>query len=799
MPHDIGNADIIPMPFYSQDPIITMKFPIEVAKALNSGSKRVDMIKEKLGHTVIDKLLSGSIELDPIGTIYLPRKTFAHSEGTSFFKRVLPIYLIEKNLFRGTLMESAKRQRGILHITVGDGDQWEPTQGDMENITDLFTNADADPLGAIITTRLGISTEEIRAGGDFWKYTDISDQTGAMKLKALGISDSFLGGDATLNCVIGPTLIPTSNGLLRIGSICNSDRGKLQNVNFEVGSRYGSERATKWLYSGEHPTICITSESGNSITGTYKHRLLVLRDDALDWVYLADIKLTDYLCINPTSAYRKQDYVYNNLVVDYRLAYLIGCLLKKGYSEKGNIKLLLNKESANQFADYFSQIFYDIIVTESRDKYLIIIDNKPVVETLNKLVGSKNSIPWSVCKTSYNSQLSFVAALIDGSNISKLSFDSPSLGKELQCLLNSLGIMCDLKYNYVVLPEGEDYELYNLIVDYCAVSCAVQKKPRKWYGVPQSDGSILSYDDIDPLSEALETKYRYVKVTNIKDSGIQKVYDLSINQNNPSYIANGLVSHNTTEASLSVFIEQLRAYRDRITRKLLYNKVFPLISMVNGLSTKNGRIIKSNNVLDMENALDLLQDGSKLVIPIVHWNKQLKPEGDTAYLDLLDRMTTAGVPVPLRAMAAAGGFNLDELLAQQDDDLNIRERMKAYTDKLAKFKAVAEGEGGEGGEGESESSSFVSESSMINLLDADPSERYSSAVLGAGSRRSPLKREFDPEIVGQTRTGKKKLILDQVAANKKANSNIIKAVKNVSKHKKTPLTHKTTTVPKSGD
>lgn len=782
MPHDIANATLIPMPFYSQDPIISVKFPDDVRKALSHSSKRVDDIKEKLGKSVVDRLLSGSLELDPIGTIYLPRKTFAFSEGVSFYQRILAIYLIEKNLFRGTLVESAKRQRGILHITIGDGDQWEPTQADMESITDLFTSADADPLGAMITTRLGISTEEIRAGGDFWKWTDIVDQTTTMKMKALGISEAFLSGDQTLNCVIGTTLVPTSTGLQRIGSMCDVKYGNLQNINFLVGTRYGVEKATKWLYSGEHPTISVAAESGNNVTGTHKHRLLVLRDGSLDWVYLKDIKLSDYLCINPESVNRDTDYVIRSsgIQIDYRFAYILGCIIRKGYVSKNVYKIPLPGHCANLFIQYYNQLFGPVKQEVLRDKIVISIDDPVNSKLIDDLIGSKVSLPWCIAKTSYSSQLSFVAALVDLSSLQKIGFDNNAFGKELLCLLNSLGIMCNLKFTNLTLPEGEDYHLYAKIKQYCGKSYSTKKVPRLWYGIPDEEGAILPYDSNS--IEGVKTLYRFVKVSSIKDAGVQKVYDLSINQGNPSYIANGLVSHNTMETSLTVFIEQLRAYRDRITRKLLYNKIFPLISMVNGLAIKNGKVSRSDKAFNMTDAFDVLQDGSKLLIPIVHWNKQLKPEGDSSYLDLLDRMTAAGVPIPLRAMAAAGGFNLDEILSQETDDLSMRKDVAAYMKKLEAYKAQPP-----------DSSESSTNEAILGLLDESPSRASFSSVLSTTGKKSMLKRNFDPEIVGKTRTGKKKLIIDQRGANNTANSNIVKAVRRIKKQGNSSLTNPTHT------
>jgi hypothetical protein len=137
--------------------------------------------------------------LDPITTVYLPRKVVQEPNSigtgaTSFFKRIVPYYLLEKTLFRGTLVEANKRQRATLHIQAGD-DNWEPTPDELQALVALFQQGDLDPLGAIIATRNSIQAQEIRQGGDFWKINDVLGDTTAIKLRALGISEAFLSGE----------------------------------------------------------------------------------------------------------------------------------------------------------------------------------------------------------------------------------------------------------------------------------------------------------------------------------------------------------------------------------------------------------------------------------------------------------------------------------------------------------------------------------------------------------------------------------------------------------------------------
>lgn len=428
MPYSPENLSIKTLPFYSQEPIITATFPENYRAALEGGSKRIERLRKFIGPDVFDKIKQGQLELDPLTTVYIPRKTFSDTDmGVSYYRRILPLYLIEKNLYRGTLVESARRQRGILHASVGDGENWIPSPEELGFVTDLLLNADTDPLGAIVATRTGIQIDEIRQGGDFWKVTDFSDSVLPAKLRALGISEAFLSGDA---------------------------------------------------------------------------------------------------------------------------------------------------------------------------------------------------------------------------------------------------------------------------------------------------------------------------------------------------------NYNVSDNSMTVFVDMMRAYREMMTRKFFYEKLFPLISMVNGYTINaKGKLVRKEGLmdtLDPEDMQYMLNDGTRLLIPTVSWSKQLKPEGDNAYMEMLTSLTEKGVPVPLRVLAAAGGMNLDELVKQRDDDLAIRKQMKDYQAAIEALNPQpSDGEGDE---------DFSAESRSLLPV---PIPGIRNATQARGGKMSLLGREFGDsgELYNVTPTGKKKLIVRQKAAQEKINRRIVRAMR----------------------
>ena len=183
-------------PLLSQDPVITAKVSRRFDEFLNNTSPEWNNLRKVVPSQLLNALKSGEFVLDPLSTLHLARRTFPSDKPVSYLKRCLPIYMLEKVLYRGTLFELSRRQRANVLVTAGD-DIWEPTPEELTAIANLFQQSDLDPMGALIVTRNGINIQEFRSAGDFVKWTDLYDQTTSMKLKSLGISDAFLSSDSS--------------------------------------------------------------------------------------------------------------------------------------------------------------------------------------------------------------------------------------------------------------------------------------------------------------------------------------------------------------------------------------------------------------------------------------------------------------------------------------------------------------------------------------------------------------------------------------------------------------------------
>lgn len=277
MPED---CEFTHMPLYGQDPIIEYRPPERLKKFMSSKLSRAVRTQERMGN-FLNGLKKGKAELDPLTTLFLPRRTLtSRTLGTSALKRILPIYLVEKSLWRGTLIESTRRIRSILHVIMGN-DQWEPSVDDMQAVSNLFTSADADPLGAIVATRDGVQTSEIR-------------------------------------CLAGNTTISTNRGLMRLDKMVPHDPDQLApgtrfDCDLLVKNNTGSFAKVKyWWYQGKKQVQTLTTDSGYELTGTKNHKLVTVANGSLQEVKFGDVVLGEtYALVECNSNLRpaKDDWV----------------------------------------------------------------------------------------------------------------------------------------------------------------------------------------------------------------------------------------------------------------------------------------------------------------------------------------------------------------------------------------------------------------------------------------------------------------------------------------------------------
>jgi hypothetical protein len=199
--HDPDFLRIEPIPVRGYDPKIDLVASPALKNFLHSMDPRDMAVRDNLPPEFLDEFeKTGTYKLNPMNTLFVPRRANPYDYvGTSFLTRIVSFWALEKSLIESTVTNARRRTRSILHITAGLDNLWEPTEEELEAISGLFIQADEDPVGAVVTTRTGVETNEVKAGADFWKLSDEWAFLTEGKMRALGISDAFLSGDATYN------------------------------------------------------------------------------------------------------------------------------------------------------------------------------------------------------------------------------------------------------------------------------------------------------------------------------------------------------------------------------------------------------------------------------------------------------------------------------------------------------------------------------------------------------------------------------------------------------------------------
>lgn len=569
--HDTAQAEISMQPLHTMDPVIRVNTANSLQNFFNSNSPYIDQMLSGYPRALIEGFMDGPTHLDPLSTLFIPRRGLQDRTHNSYLHRLIPIFLLEKVLYRGTLLELSRRQRSTTHVKMGD-ENWIPTDEELQSGLAEFQMTEYDPLGAWIATRQGIEINEIRSHSEFFKWTDIVETLVPLKLRALSISEAFLSGDA---CLAGDTLIATDKGLVRIDSAYKDRvRNKVMPLNWKVKNFAESDTvATSWIYNGKRPVFRVTMNNGISVKATDNHQFLTSRG----WVRL------------------------DNLVVGDRIGYNL---------------------------DY-------VEVAGPADTELV----------ANVSADTNKEFPLEILTSSSATQLEYVNRVRrEGDTHEGWLLGSRAFLETFQLLLNSLSAHSELRND-----------------------------------VLQGKAGISNIQAVSPLY----TPPEFLEVVSVEPAGEEDVFDLSM-RDSPIFTANGLLVHNsysTAESAVNSFTDSMLSFRQLLTYKTFYSKVFPLIAVLNNLYKDTDKAnVETDTIAQVRRNL---ADISNLKIPTIQWHKSLEGKDSESQFDMLERLSEKGFVVPLRMWASAAGLDMSALMRDLAEDSDLKSKMEKLTGKRA--------------------------------------------------------------------------------------------------------------------
>jgi len=202
IPHDLDHIEIEPIPIVGFPPKVDLLPTAGMKRFATSRDPRDEQARKMLSPELVTAIQKGQkIPLSPANTIYIARKLHPGDyEGTSLYYRLLGFHAYEQGIIDGGLVAVRRRLGAIRAVKVGT-EQWEPTLDELNDIVDLVVSADEDPVGAVVAFRQGVEFDQITGAGagEILKWSDEWAFLNEGKMRALGVSDAFLTGEATYN------------------------------------------------------------------------------------------------------------------------------------------------------------------------------------------------------------------------------------------------------------------------------------------------------------------------------------------------------------------------------------------------------------------------------------------------------------------------------------------------------------------------------------------------------------------------------------------------------------------------
>jgi intein/homing endonuclease len=281
---------------------------------------------------------------------------------------------------------------------------------------------------------------------------------------------------AISKCVTGETLVASSEGLVRIGSLHQGEaEDSFREEHLVISSLDGDRKTNAFYYGGTRPVRRVTLRSGHSITGTLPHRLLVAGPGGLVWKTMAEIEEGDDVAIQygaekwssapqslreiaVSAPYGNQKDVTLPAEMTTELAFLLGAYASEGHTTRSNWTITITNSVPGVLEKvreaWLSAFGLRARITVEPGRCTgVVVSSKAVVEFMSALgCGTRSSdkrIPDAVLRSPREMVMAFLQGLALDAYVTTaaayakwaICLDSPALLDDLQAVMTNLGVV----------------------------------------------------------------------------------------------------------------------------------------------------------------------------------------------------------------------------------------------------------------------------------------------------------------------------------------------------------------------
>jgi ribonucleoside-diphosphate reductase alpha chain len=382
---------------------------------------------------------------------------------------------------------------------------------------------------------------------------------------------------APTGCLTADTLITTDRGLVRLGELGDPYGDQWQTLQATVSTDEGPRPATKFFINGEEPTRRITTEGGYRIQGTLTHRIKVVDEatGAWEWKRLADVTTGDLVPVQLGTIVGEPNRVVLPVLddahwtadqrlavpetVDAELAELVGYYMGDGSMHAKGLRFCV----ADTDLDVVERLRIlvkgsfnvDVAVTQQQGYQEVAVNSVRLARWwqaagFSKVLpgadhtgkGWQPRVPSALLESNDREvYAAFLRGLFEAdgcvlTSVPSVSTASEAFASELQTLFLSLGMATSRR----ITPSGWGGDVHQVRLRNLAHAVRFGEVVGFISG---RKAALVARSASAPRVEEV-SGYLFERIETNEDGGVQPTYDLSV-PSNVTYVANGLVSHNT--------------------------------------------------------------------------------------------------------------------------------------------------------------------------------------------------------------------------------------------------------------